>query len=177
MAEGTQRSRAQPTAVGPHRRRRTRAERIRALRHRRRRRFIGGLAVGVLVVVVVAAVFVGSRLWHTVFGPTTTTPAAASVTSSSRSTTAIRPRRSVRRCSTTAWSAPCGLRRRRARQQRDLGDPAGLLPDAHRDPGQVSGAAPRRPHNRVGKLVIPEGRQLDDTTDMKTNAVTPGFSR
>lgn len=30
------------------------------------------------------------------------------------------------------------------------------------------------PANRVGKLVIPEGRQLDDTTDIKTNAVTPG---
>ena len=30
------------------------------------------------------------------------------------------------------------------------------------------------PTNRVGRLVIPEGRQLDDTTDMKTNVVTPG---
>jgi UPF0755 protein len=31
------------------------------------------------------------------------------------------------------------------------------------------------PSNRVGRLVIPEGRPLDDTTDMKTNAVTPGI--
>jgi UPF0755 protein len=31
------------------------------------------------------------------------------------------------------------------------------------------------PNNRVGKLVIPEGRQLDDTTDMKTNKVNPGI--
>ncbi len=31
------------------------------------------------------------------------------------------------------------------------------------------------PNNRVGKLVIPEGRQLDDTTDMKTNVLTPGI--
>ncbi|HTM85593.1 MAG TPA: endolytic transglycosylase MltG, partial [Mycobacterium sp.] len=30
------------------------------------------------------------------------------------------------------------------------------------------------PGNRVGKLVIPEGRQLDDITDLKTDAVTPG---
>jgi UPF0755 protein len=29
--------------------------------------------------------------------------------------------------------------------------------------------------NRVGKLVIPEGRQLDDITDVKTNAVTEGI--
>jgi UPF0755 protein len=31
------------------------------------------------------------------------------------------------------------------------------------------------PSNRIGRLVIPEGRQLDDTTDMKTNVVTPGI--
>ncbi|MBV9320536.1 MAG: endolytic transglycosylase MltG, partial [Mycobacterium sp.] len=31
------------------------------------------------------------------------------------------------------------------------------------------------PNNRVGKLIIPEGRQLDDTTDMKTNKTTPGI--
>jgi UPF0755 protein len=31
------------------------------------------------------------------------------------------------------------------------------------------------PNSRVGRLVIPEGRQLDDTTDMKTNVVTPGI--
>ncbi|HVQ98756.1 MAG TPA: endolytic transglycosylase MltG, partial [Mycobacterium sp.] len=31
------------------------------------------------------------------------------------------------------------------------------------------------PNNRAGRLVIPEGRQLDDTTDMKTNATTPGI--
>ena len=31
------------------------------------------------------------------------------------------------------------------------------------------------PHNRVGKLVIPEGRQLDDITDVKTNEVTDGI--
>ena len=30
------------------------------------------------------------------------------------------------------------------------------------------------PNSRVGRLVIPEGRQLDDTTDMKTNVLTPG---
>ncbi|MBO0866825.1 MAG: endolytic transglycosylase MltG, partial [Mycobacterium sp.] len=31
------------------------------------------------------------------------------------------------------------------------------------------------PNSRVGRLVIPEGRQLDDTTDVKTKAVTPGI--
>ena len=31
------------------------------------------------------------------------------------------------------------------------------------------------PQNRVGRLVIPEGRQLDDIADVKTNAVTKGI--
>ena len=31
------------------------------------------------------------------------------------------------------------------------------------------------PQNRVGRLVIPEGRQLDDVTDVKTKAVTKGI--
>jgi UPF0755 protein len=31
------------------------------------------------------------------------------------------------------------------------------------------------PENRVGKLTIPEGRQLDDIADVKTNAVTAGI--
>jgi UPF0755 protein len=31
------------------------------------------------------------------------------------------------------------------------------------------------PQSRVGKLVIPEGRQLDDVQDVKTNAVTEGI--
>jgi UPF0755 protein len=31
------------------------------------------------------------------------------------------------------------------------------------------------PQNRVGRLVIPEGRQLDDVTDVKTNHVTEGL--
>ena len=31
------------------------------------------------------------------------------------------------------------------------------------------------PANRVGRLVIPEGRQLDDVRDVKTNAVTDGI--
>ena len=31
------------------------------------------------------------------------------------------------------------------------------------------------PASRVGKVVIPEGEQLDDTSDVKTNATTPGI--
>src|SRR6185436_11653690 len=31
------------------------------------------------------------------------------------------------------------------------------------------------PNSRVGLMVIPEGRQLDDISDVKTNAVTDGI--
>ncbi|MBV9318903.1 MAG: aminodeoxychorismate lyase, partial [Mycobacterium sp.] len=65
MSEGTRRGRARPKAVAPQRRR-SRAERSRARRNRRRRRITGGLATVLLIVVVVAAVFLGSKLWHNV---------------------------------------------------------------------------------------------------------------
>ena len=62
-----------------------------------------------------------------------------------------------------------------ARQCGDVVDPARLLQDAHRDSGRDAVARLTDPQNRVGKLVIPEGRQLDDVQDVKTNAVTDGI--
>jgi UPF0755 protein len=64
VSDTERRARAQPVAVGSPRRR-SRRDRLRAERGRRRRRFARGFAVGLLVVVIVAAVFVGSKLWHT----------------------------------------------------------------------------------------------------------------
>ena len=74
--------------------------------HKRRRRWSAGFSLVLLVVVVVGAVFLGSRLWHRLFGPATTSPVEASRTSSSRCTTATPPRRSDRLCTTTKWSRP-----------------------------------------------------------------------
>ena len=69
MADNWGRGRAEPVAVGPPRRRRTRADRIREARSRRKRRIVAGLALSMLIVVVVGAVFLGSKLWHSLFGP------------------------------------------------------------------------------------------------------------
>src|SRR5689334_9822095 len=68
MSEHWSTERNEPVAVGPPRRRMSRASRARARRMQRRRRLFSGLAVAALVVVIVGAVFLGSRMWHGVFG-------------------------------------------------------------------------------------------------------------
>src|SRR5436189_5202438 len=62
------RDRAEPVAVGPPRRRMTRSDRIREARNKRKRRFATGLSLTLLILVVVGAVFLGSKMWHSMFG-------------------------------------------------------------------------------------------------------------
>src|SRR6201988_4773776 len=68
MTDNWGRDRAEPVAVGPPRRRMSRTERIREARGRRKRRLASGLALALLIVVVIGAVFLGSRMWHSLFG-------------------------------------------------------------------------------------------------------------
>ena len=69
MVDSARRERAEPEAVGaPSRRSSSRVARNQAERGRRRRRFAGKIALAVFVVVVLAGVFVGGKLWHTLFG-------------------------------------------------------------------------------------------------------------
>ena len=128
------RDRAEPVAVGPPRRRRTRADRIREARSQRKRRVAGALALGMLVVVVVGAVFLGSKLWHTLFG-TGGDYSGDGVNDvviqvhDGDSTTAIAQtlqEQEGRRDSLC-------VRRGRRRQCRDLGDSARLLQGSYRD--------------------------------------------
>src|SRR6185312_10281285 len=67
VAEGWGRERTEPVAVGSPRRK-SRAERMRQERIRRRRNNTRMLLIAGLVAVVVVAVFLGSRLWHSFFG-------------------------------------------------------------------------------------------------------------
>ncbi|MBS4729401.1 endolytic transglycosylase MltG [Mycobacterium sp. SM1] len=176
MADGTGRTRAQPVAVGPPRHRRSRVERIRAERQRRRRRIAGGFAIAVLIAVVVAAVFVGSRLWHTVLGPHN------DYTGSGKRDVVIQIRDGD---STTAIGETLRnhdiVRTVRAFVEAARGNAkiSSIQPGFYRLRTEIpaAGAVQRLvdPNNRVGRLVIPEGRQLDDTTDVQTNAVTPGI--
>jgi peptidoglycan lytic transglycosylase G len=168
-------TRAQPVAVGPSGRRRSRADRIRAERGRRRRRLARGLVVGLLIVVALAAVFVGSKLWHS-FGPQNDFSGGGKKdlvveVHSGDSTTAIAEmlhNHDVVRTVKAFVEAADGNEAISA-----------IQPGYYRVRTEIPAAtAVKRladPQNRVGKLVIPEGQQLDDTTDVKTNATTPGI--
>ncbi|OBG21694.1 aminodeoxychorismate lyase [Mycolicibacterium celeriflavum] len=169
------RERAEPVAVGPPRRRMTRADRIRQARNRRRRRLAGSLAVGLLIVVAVGAVFLGSKLWHSLFGGNDFTgEGIADVViqvHDGDSTTAIG----------------------KTLQEHNIVATASAFVDAAEGNDAISAIQPgfyklrteipaanaverlADPQSRVGKLTIPEGRQLDDVRDVKTNAVTDGI--
>ena len=176
MVDGVRRQRAEPEAVGPPRRRMSRVARNRAERGRRRRRFAGRITAGVLVVVVVAGVFLGSKLWHAVFG------AGDDYTGGGKRDVVIQIQDGD---STTAVGETLHdqgvVATVRAFVNAAHGNTAitSIQPGFYRMRTEIPAAnAVARladPNNRVGRLVIPEGRQLDDTTDMKTNVVTPGI--
>jgi UPF0755 protein len=154
---------------------RSRAERIRAERGRRRRRIVLGCAVALLMVVVLAAVFVGSKLWHSL-GPQNDyagngTKDLVIQVHAGDSTTAI---------GETLQNHDV-VRTVKAFVEAAEGNEAisSIQPGYYRMRTEIPASnAVRRladPETRVGKVVIPEGRQLDDTTDVKTNDVTPGI--
>jgi UPF0755 protein len=154
---------------------RSRAERIRAERGRRRHRIVLGFAVALLMVVVLAAVFVGSKLWHTL-GPQNDYAGDGKKdlviqVHAGDSTTAIGETLQNRDVVRTV----------KAFVEAAEGNDAisSIQPGYYRMRTEIpaSNAVKRLadPETRVGKVVIPEGQQLDDTTDVKTNDVTPGI--
>jgi len=169
--------RAEPEAVGPQpRRRASRLARKKVERSRRRRRVVGRLAVVAVVVVVLVAVFVGTKLWHTVFG------SGDDYTGSGKRDIVIHVQAGD---STTnvgeVLQSKHVVKTVRAFVNAAHGNAAinAIQPGYYQVRTEIPAAdAVARltdPKNRVGRLVIPEGRQLDDTTDMKTNVVTPGI--
>ena len=175
MASNRGRERAQPVAVGPPRRRMTRADRIRAARSRRKRRIVGGLSLGVLIVVVVATVFLGSKLWHSVFGGNDYSGDGVNdvviEVHNGDSTTAIGKTLADHKVVATVKVFVDAAQGNSAISS--------IQPGFYKVRTEIpaSNAVVRLadPQNRVGKLVIPEGRQLDDVQDVKTNAVTEGI--
>jgi UPF0755 protein len=168
--------RSQPEAVGRPRRAMSRTERARARRSQRRRRNVTALAVLALVAVVIGAVFLGSRMWHGLFGGDDDY-AGGGVKDvvievhGGDSTTAI---------GQTLQSAQV-VAKSSAFVSAASGNSAisSIQPGFYKVRTEIPAAdAVKRltdPANRVGLLVIPEGRQLDDTTDVKTKAVTDGI--
>lgn len=177
MADDWRSDRAEPLAVGPPRRRATRRDRIKQARARRRRRIAAGAALAMLVVVVVGAVFLGSKLWHSMFGTSASDFAGDGVSDvviqvhEGDSTTAIGKTLQDQNVVATA----------KAFVDAATGNLAisAIQPGFYKVRTEIPAAnAVTRlidPANRVGRLVIPEGRQLDDVRDVKTNAVTDGI--
>lgn len=176
MAEDWGRDRADPVAVGPPRRRMSRADRRREARVRRKRRFASGFALTLLIVVIVGAVFLGSRMWHTLFGGGNDYSGdgvndVVIQIHDGDSTTAIGQTLEDHKVVATV----------KAFIQAAQGNSAisAIQPGFYKMRTEIpaSNAVARLadPQSRVGKLVIPEGRQLDDIQDVKTNAVTDGI--
>jgi UPF0755 protein len=176
MPDSWERERPQPVAVGPPRRRMSRAQRMREARRRRRRRMVRTLTLCVLVVIVIGAVFLGSKLWHTVSGTGNdysgggksdvviqihdgdSTTAIAKTLEDHKVIATTRAFVTAAEGNSAIQSIQPGFYK--VRTEIPASDAVGRLAD---------------PQNRVGKLVIPEGRQLDDIRDVKTNAVTDGI--
>ena len=177
MIDDWQSERAEPLAVGPPRRRMTRRERAREERYRRRRKTGLVVALAMLVVVVIGAVFLGSKMWHSLFGGASDDFAGEGVNDvviqvhDGDSTTAIgqtlHDNNVVANVKTFVDAAD--------------GNSAisAIQPGFYKVRTEIPAAnAVERladPASRVGKLVIPEGRQLDDVRDVKTNVVTEGI--
>src|SRR5258705_13619276 len=176
MTDNWGRGRAEPVAVGPPRRRMTRADRIREARGQRKRRIGRGFVLVMLVVVVVGAGFLGSKLWHTMFGGNN------DYSGDGANDVVIQIHGGD---STTAIGKTLEEHKVVATVAAFVGAADGNAAISSIQPGfykvrteiPASNAVARLadPQNRVGKLVIPEGRQLDDVQDVKTKAVTDGI--
>ena len=176
MTDNWGRGRAEPVAVGPPRRRMTRADRMREARGQRKRRMGRGFVLALLIVVVIGAVFLGSKLWHTMFvGDNDFSGDGANDVviqiHDGDSTTAIGQTLLEHKVIATV-AAFVGAAEGNAAI-------SSIQPGFYKVRTEIpaSNAVARLadPQNRVGKLVIPEGRQLDDIQDVKTNAVTDGI--
>jgi UPF0755 protein len=175
MADHWSTERTEPEAVGRPRRTMSRTQRARARRYRRRRRNITILSVVALVAVLVGAVFLGSRMWHGMFGN------PSDYEGDGVKDVVVQVHNGD---STTAIGKTLQDGGVVANAQGFVDAAAGNAAIAAIQPGfyRVRTEIPAAkavsrladPQNRVGKLVIPEGRQLDDIADVKTNAVTKG---
>ena len=176
MTDDVEPGRAQPVAVGPPRRRMSRAARARAERHRRHRRWVSVLTVTVLIAVVLGLVFVGSKLWHGMSG----TPddfAGDGVDDvviqihEGDSTTAV----GKTLAEANVVATPKSFVDAAAGSEAIAAIQPGFYRVRTEIPAALAVEKLADPSNRVGKLTIPEGRQVDDTADVKTGAVTDGL--
>lgn len=176
MADRPERGRAQPVAVGPPRHSMSRAGRNISARTRRRRQLGAVAIVGVLAAVIVATVFLGSRLWHTLTGPLT------DYRGDGRHDLVIEVHAgdsTTRIAETLHDHGVVATVKAFLDAAQDNDEISAIQPGFYRARTEIPAASAVErltdPNNRVGRLVVPPGRQLDDTTDMRTGAVTEGI--
>lgn len=178
MSDDNRATKAKPAAVGPPRRRMSRTQRAREDRRQRRRhrhrRVVGGLGIVLVTLTVITGVFLGSKLWHS-RGP------LLDYTGEGGQQVLIEVHEGDFTTAIAETMYGAGVIANVAKfldVAQHNSAIAAIQPGFYRLRAQIPSATAVQqltdPANRVGKLVIPEGRQLDDTTDMKTNAVTPG---
>lgn len=176
MSDRWSTDRSEPLAVGPPRRRLSRAARAQERRTARRKRVFSIAALVTLIVVVVGVVFVGSKLWHGLFGGSSDfagdgTADVVIEVHSGDSTTAIG--QTLHEQNVVSSS--------KAFVEAAATNPAiaAIQPGFYKLRTEIPASSAVQkladPENRVGQMVIPEGRQLDDVADVKTNAVTKGI--
>ncbi|MCX2930326.1 endolytic transglycosylase MltG [Mycobacterium sp. CVI_P3] len=173
MSDDFDYDRSAPVAVGRPRARMSRLERVRARRNRNRRRMIGAAAAALLTVVVVAAVFLGAKLFSGSGGGFTgegKDDVIIQVHDGDSTTQIGQTLREANAISTVKGFVDAA---------KDNATIAAIQPGFYLVKTEMSApAAVRRladPHNRVGKLVIPEGRQLDDVAEVGSGKVTDGI--
>src|SRR5258705_3768252 len=176
MTDNWGRGRAEPVAVGPPRRRMTRADRIREARGQRKRRIGRGFVLVMLVVVVVGAGFLGSKLWHTLFGGGNDFSGdgvndVVIKIHDGDSTTSIGKTLQEHKVVSTVTAFVDAAEGNAAISSIQ----PGFYKVRTEIPASNAVARLADPQNRVGKLVIPEGRQLDDVQDVKTKSFTDGI--
>lgn len=172
MGDQERRDRAKPVAVGRPRRAMSRSARIRAERGRRRRRIATGVATGLLLLIVVAAVFLGARLWYGVpaedytgEGKTDVIVAVPPGDSTQRIAETLHKNNVV--ATTSAFIRAAGTKTFQPGYYLMRTEiPAAAAVQRLTDPNFTY---------RVGRVTIPPGSQLDDVTDAKTNVTTPGI--
>ncbi|BBY53850.1 endolytic transglycosylase MltG [Mycobacterium koreense] len=172
----TGRPRAKPVAVGPPRHRLPRRGRATAEKSGRRRRITGWIVGGLLTVIVLALVVLGAKLWDALPGHD------ADYTGDGERDVVIEVHDGD---TTTAvgqtlhdFGVVATVRAFVDAAHGNSGISA-IQPGFYRMrtviPAATAVSKLTDPNNRVGRLVIPEGRQLDDTVDMKTEEVTAGI--
>ena len=171
--ERTESERAEPVAVGAPRHQMSRLERIRARRNHTRRRAVAGAAVAVLVAVVVAVILLGTKIFDSGGGEYSGAGKDDIVVQVRDGDSTTQIGQTLRDQNVVANVGSF------VDASKDNAAIAAIQPGFYKMRTEMSASAAVErladPGTRVGKLVIPEGRQLDDVKAVGSDKTTDGI--